>query len=310
MHSSDSFYQGLLSEFVLGFPEYNLSALVVVSRYLEDQAISRKPQTTIIRRIPCGVPLPSLTTHYPDGVLRLVYAGRLTEEAKRITEVTRALCKVARVVHGTEAYIYGDGEGRLAVEKILSQEGKNSSVFFKGSVDSDTIQDHLLNGHIFVLLSDYEGLPISLMEAMACGLVPVCLEIKGGVSELIDDGLNGFKVSDRSDSLIEAVEKLRGDRGLWKQLSTQARATIENEYVHERCVSLWGQLFEELVPSNRVKREIVLPGQIKLPPVNSGLAREDQRSLRGFSLVKSNLAGALRNLGRHLSPFISRSPSP
>jgi len=309
MHSSDNFYYGLLSEFVLGSPEYNLSALVTVSRYLEYQVISRKPQKTIIRRIPRGVPVPSLTPHYPDGVLRLIDSGRLTEEAKRISEVTHALCKVVRVVHGTEAYIYGDGEGRFAVEKILSQEGEDIPVFFKGSVDSDTIQEHLLNGHIFVLLSDYEGLPISLMEAMACGLVPVCLEIKGGVSELIDNGLNGFKVSDRSDSLIAAVEKLRGDRGLWMQLSTQARATIENKYAHKGCVSLWGQLFEELVPSNRESREIVLPRQIKLPPINSGLAREDQRSLSGFSLVKRNLTGVLKNLGRHLSPFISRSPS-
>ena len=46
MHSSDSFYYGLLSQFVLGSPEYNLSALVAVSRYLEDQVISRKPKET------------------------------------------------------------------------------------------------------------------------------------------------------------------------------------------------------------------------------------------------------------------------
>ena len=50
--------------------------------------------------------------------------GRLAEEAKRISEVTRALCRAVREVPGTEAKIYGDGPERLVVEQILREEGE------------------------------------------------------------------------------------------------------------------------------------------------------------------------------------------
>ncbi|WP_371821102.1 glycosyltransferase [Chloracidobacterium sp. D] len=44
---------------------------------------------------------------------------------------------------------------------------------------------------MFVLLSDYEGLPIALMEAMATGLVPICTAMRSGIGQLVVDGVTG-----------------------------------------------------------------------------------------------------------------------
>jgi colanic acid/amylovoran biosynthesis glycosyltransferase len=289
MHSDDDFYYALLNEFVCGRPDYRLSALVCVSDYLEHQALLWKSNATIIRRIPYGVPITETYCHWSDGPLRLVYTGRLKEQQKRITEVTRALCKAVRKVPGTEAYVYGDGPERTNVENILLHEGKNLPVFLKGLVDSDLIQENLLEGHIFVLLSDYEGLPISLMEAMACGLVPVCLKISSGIPELINDSTNGLLVNDRNDSFVNAVRKLREDRDLWERLSSAACATIKDGYDRGSCVESWMRLFEEVKSLRHVRGNIRVPWRIELPPVNPGLAREDNRTLRGLALVKNRV---------------------
>lgn len=289
MHSDDEFYYGLLDEFVCGRPEYRLSALVCVSEYLEQKVLLREQGEIIIRKIPCGAPLPETSAHGSDGPLRLIYAGRLKEQQKRISEVTRALCRTVREIPGTEAYIYGDGPERPAVENILLHEGKSLPVYLKGPVDSDAIQQHLLNGHIFVLLSDYEGLPISLMEAMACGLVPVCLKISSGIPELINDGVNGLLVSDRGDSFVNAVRRLREDKGLWERLSTAACATIKNSYSHEGCMKSWIGLFEDMVKQQYAQSTICLSRQIELPPVHPGLAREDNRIPTGLVLVKNRV---------------------
>jgi len=298
LHSDDEFHYGLLDEFVCGRSNYKLSVLVCVSEYLEHQVLLRKPIATIIRKIPCGAPVPKTSAHLSDGPFRLIYAGRLSEKQKRIYAVIHALCQAVKEIPDTEAYIYGDGPDRPEVEKILWREGRNLPVYLKGPVDSDVIQQYLLDGQIFVLLSDYEGLPISLMEAMACGLVPVCLKIPSGIPELINDGTNGLLVSDRGDSFVSAVRRLREDKGLWERLSNAACATIKNGYSHEGCVKSWIGLFEDITRLQYTRNTIRAPRRIELPPVHPGLAREDNRTPTGLVLVKNRV--------RHILSFSKR----
>jgi len=289
MHSDDTFHHGLIDEFVCGDPEYSLSALVCVSDYINQHLLSLKPTSTIIRKIPCGVPIPKFSAHWPQGPVRLIYTGRLVEEAKCISEVTKALCRTVKEIPGTEAYLYGEGKERAAVENILQNEGKTLPVYLKGPVDSEKIQQHLRSGHIFVLLSDYEGLPISLMEAMACGLVPVCLKVSSGIPELINNGTNGLLVSDRSNSFIDAVRRLREDRSSWEQLSKAACDKIKNGYSHENCVKLWITLLDDLNSQRNGRKMIHVPNRIELPPAHQSLAREDKRPPAGVALVKARV---------------------
>jgi glycosyltransferase involved in cell wall biosynthesis len=119
-----SLYRGLLNSFVLGDKDYRVPTLVCVSQYLEQDVIKRNPLGTTVKYIPCGVRIPNGVAERPRDRLRLAYVGRLAEEAKRIVEVTKALCRAVREVPGTEAFIYGDGEERKAVERILSENNR------------------------------------------------------------------------------------------------------------------------------------------------------------------------------------------
>ena len=197
LHSDDPFYRGLQTEFVFGAPRFQLSGLACVSRELEEQVKGREPAATGVWRIPYGVPVPPRSVELQPGKLRLCFVGRLEDEQKRICDLTRALCRVAREVPGVEAKLYGEGSRRGAVEEILASEGAGLPVVLAGRVASDRIQESLLQCDVLVLLSDYEGLPIAVMEAMACGCVPVCLRIRSGIPELVDDGVNGLLVDDR-----------------------------------------------------------------------------------------------------------------
>jgi len=298
MHSDDEFHYGVLDEFVCGRPDYKLSALVCVSEYLEHQVLLRKPNATIIRKIPCGAPVPKNSAHLPDRSFRLIYAGRLSEKQKRISAVTRALCQAVKEIPDTEAYIYGDGPERPEVEEILWHEGRNLPVHLEGPVDSDVIQQHLIDGQLFVLLSDYEGLPISLMEAMACGLVPICLKIPSGIPELISNGENGILVADRGDSFVSAVRRLRENKVLWERLSHAARATIKNSYSHDGCVKSWIKFFEDVERLKQTPHAIRVPRRIKLPPVHPGLAREDNRIPAGVVVIKNRMRNMLSFIKR------------
>jgi glycogen synthase len=206
-----------------------------------------------------------------------MYVGRLVEEQKRITEVTRALCRVVREVSETEAVIYGEGPEAPKVKEIISTEGRGLPVRFAGRIDNDLMQDHLAQGHALVLLSDYEGLPVALMEAMACGVVPICLQTRSGVGELVEQGVTGLLVRDRANDFIAAVRKLRREPLLWQRLSSAARAKIEDDYTNELAAEKWKDLFTRLQQSSGRPLALAVPRQLGLPPLHPSLAREDRR---------------------------------
>jgi colanic acid/amylovoran biosynthesis glycosyltransferase len=248
-----------------------------VSQYLEREVKLKSPRGMHIRHIPCSVPVPDRVVQYPVGPMRLVYVGRLTEEQKQISKVARAMCRAVREVPGTEAVIIGDGVARPAVEQILREENLGPAVRLIGPVDSEQIQEHLQEGHVLVLLSDYEGLPVAVMEAMACGLVPVCLRIPSGIPELVDDGVTGLLVNDRSDNFIAAIQQLRTEPGLWKQLSTAARQRIETGYSIDDGVNRWLELTHTLLQNTSRPVSLTIPRRFDLPPVNPALWAEDNR---------------------------------
>jgi colanic acid/amylovoran biosynthesis glycosyltransferase len=275
-----SLYPGLLDQFVFGRAAYQVSAFVCVSKYLEQAVLERHPKGTLVRRIPCGVRIPEDVAKKPNGRLRLAYVGRLAEEAKRISDVTHALCRAVREVPGTEALIYGDGPARPVVEQILREDGDGLPIHLVGLVDNDQIQKRLLECHAVVLLSDWEGLGLALLEGMACGVVPIGLRGAPGVTEFVVDGLTGLLTSDRGDGFVAAVRRLRQDPALWERLARSARARVEAEYSEEICAARWQELFHKLVNSSGPRKPLRIPRRLDLPPVHPALAWMDHRVLR------------------------------
>jgi colanic acid/amylovoran biosynthesis glycosyltransferase len=273
-------YPGLLDEFVFGRAAYKFSAYVCVSKYLEQDVLERNPKRILVRRIPCGVPIPEDVAKKPNGRLRLAYLGQLVEERKRISELTHALCRAVREVSGTEAVIYGDGPASPVVEQIIREEADGLPVRLVGKVDKDQVQRHLLECHAVVLLSDHEGLGLALLEGMACGVVPIGLRGAPGVSEFVMDNVTGLLATDRDDGFVAAVRRLRKDPGLWERLARSARATAEAEYSEEICVARWQELFHKLVNSSGPRKPLRIPRRLHLPPVHPALAAMDTRVLR------------------------------
>lgn len=279
IHSDDAFYRGVQDQFVFGRVVDRLTAVVCVSQELMRQVIARGPGEVRVACIGCGVPVPAATVERRPAGLRVAYVGRLVEEQKRISEVTRGLCRVVREVGGTEAVLYGDGPARSAVEQIIATEGAGLPIRLGGMIDSNRIQECLLDCDVMVLLSDYEGLPIALMEAMACGCVPVCLRMRSGIPELVDDGETGLLVDDRGDGLVAAIRRLLDDRELWARLSQGAKARIAERHSLMASTAEWVELLGNVARRAAPRRAIGLPRRLHLPPVHPALASADVRRI-------------------------------
>ncbi|MBP7275572.1 MAG: glycosyltransferase family 4 protein [Kiritimatiellae bacterium] len=276
VHSDDPFYTAMAEEF-LGQPgPYRFEVVVCVSRMLEQSLQARGSGR--IEHIPCGTPVPSRRTEWPgNGPLRIAYVGRLVDKAKRIGLLADAFCRAVLAVPGTEAILIGDGPQRMEVEQIIQSHGCGGRVTLTGRMDSSGIQERLLDCHVIVLLSDFEGLPMALLEGMACGAVPVCLSIRSGIPELVEHEQTGLLVQDRGESFVEAIRRLRTDRALWERLSAAARQRIEARYSMPVVARQWRDLIESLRVPPAGRRPIRIPHRLKLPPVHPGLAGDDRR---------------------------------
>jgi glycosyltransferase involved in cell wall biosynthesis len=281
MHSDDAFYKKIFDEFVLGPAGNCLTDLVCVSEFLAQTAANANTPTTV-HLIPYGVPIPDRMANVSKRPLRLIYVGRLVEEQKKILEVSRALCRVVREVPGTEAVIYGNGPDRERVDRCLEQEKVGTDVRLGGQIDNADIQKVMLEADVLVLLSDYEGLPIALLEAMACGLVPVCLRIRSGVGQLVEQGETGFLVDNRGDQFVSTIRAIAFNPDLRLRVSSAARDKIVAQYSDALNASRWIRLLGDRSgksPESIASRRALLRGIRSLEFLEKAVAQKNDARL-------------------------------
>jgi glycosyltransferase involved in cell wall biosynthesis len=141
---------------------------------------------------------------------------------------------------------YGDGEYRDEIKKQISLLGLTDRVNLLEPTLS--IHEKIKHAKIFVLMSEYEGMPNALMEAMGLGLVCISSDCPcGGPRYLINDGENGFlirvaDVKQLSETLCFVIE----NDDLQKRVSKEAEKIIER-LSSDKVFLLWDQLIERIM---------------------------------------------------------------
>lgn len=130
---------------------------------------------------------------------RLVFIGRLSKE-KNLFNLIDAISQTKLVLD-----IYG--QGQLQDKLDLCAKRLGARVNFMGAVPNNELPQILNRYHYFVLPSLYEGMPKSLLEAMACGLVCIGTDVEG-INEIIENDVDGYlaKSTDATD-IAKAIDK-------------------------------------------------------------------------------------------------------
>lgn len=140
----------------------------------------------------------------------------------------RALAELCAGDRPVVLELVGDGAARPELEALAQSLGLASRVHFLGS--RADVARIVAGWDIFVLPSLVEGLPISILEAMAVG-VPVVATDVGGVAEVVRDGVTGLLVpAGDSRALAGAIGRLIDEEGLARRLTLAARRQIEERF--------------------------------------------------------------------------------
>ena len=306
LHNDNKYHYDLVKKYAANNDGSDVSSVVCVSNLIEQISRQTAPHHKRIQYIPIGAPVTSAVAGLSaDGIMNVVYAGRIDEKQKRISDVTRAFCKAAKEVPGTSYTIYGHGRAVPAVQEILNTTGKGLPVKFAGKLKSTDVQAHLLQNQVFVLLSEFEGLPITLMEAMSCGLVSVCTNMRSGISDLITNNTEGILIDDRNGEFVEAIKKLKNNPALWQKMAQAARQKIIASYSVETCSNEWIDLLEELSANAGNKSDLIIPSLKELKNFRLDNEFKEQDNPRPVSVfipfykLKFRLGRIKRNIFKH-----------
>ena len=288
MHSNDTFYHGVITKFIHGKSKNQLSIVVSVSEYISSICESQNTKTQLLN-IPCGTPkVENSTSQESQEALKVIYAGRLAVQQKQILKLTKAFCDASKVNSNLEFSIYGDGDQEPSIKKLIKDEKASKNVILFKALPPSQIIRKIQEHHVFTLMSDYEGMPLALMEAMACGLVPVCLQETSGINEIIEHGVNGFIVKNRGEDYQEKLQLLVNDRSLWKTMSKNARATIQQKYSSKITHHKWYELLNQFKDVKQKPLKIPLRIKLKGPLLYYGDNRKPSLKDRSATCLKSN----------------------
>lgn len=156
----------------------------------------------------------------------IVTVGRLTEQ-KNHQLLIYAFNRIIKKYPNYILKIYGEGEMEKKLKELCFKLKIENNVKFMGV--SNKLEKEIYEDALFILTSDYEGMPNALMEAMALGLPCVSTDCPcGGPKELIQNGRNGLLVPVRDENrLVETIERLITDSELSSKISNNANKSMK-----------------------------------------------------------------------------------
>jgi colanic acid/amylovoran biosynthesis glycosyltransferase len=245
--------------------------------------------------IPCGTNIPSEQAQWRCERFEVVYSGRLMETQKRISLILEAMQLACAKCDRIHCKIIGGGAQEELLRRTIDSRGLGGRIKVTGALPPEAVGVEMQVAHAILLMSDYEGLPVALLEAMARGVVPVVRNIRSGIPELVRDHETGLLVNENPESAAQAIARLANSEALWRSFSHNARALITERYGADDCFAKWNELIASSRLTPEAARVLRLPKQGRLPRRNHVSAAWDHRRP---SLAHRGLAQTTITLGR------------
>lgn len=240
-------------------------ASVTFDNLYVERALARLPRTRIITVAHAMAVYAQRHAHIPADRLRVVHNGvtpawleagvaahdrpagekvrgvwlAFMRPVKRPVELVRT----AALVDNLRLVLVGDGPARADVERAAAETG--ADVELAGFQAAPAA--FLVDADFFVLPSGFEACPMSILQAMACGL-PIVASGTGGVPEVVRDGIDGFVVPTGDDEALRvAMQKLTDDPDLRARMGASARERVLTDFSLDRCVDKILAVYQEVL---------------------------------------------------------------
>ena len=184
---------------------------------------------------------------YSDSTAhRIIAVGRLDYQKgfDRLIEAW-ALIQKHKKYKDWNLDIFGQGEWHDMLQQMIERHGLQDNTHINRPTRD--IGTEYAKSSLLVMSSNYEGFPMVMIEAMACGLPVVSFDFKCGPKDIIKDSINGLLVPNGNiDALAQAMMKIMDNDTYRKELSLNARQVVST-YSEDTVMEKWVKLFNSLV---------------------------------------------------------------
>ncbi len=168
--------------------------------------------------VPNMITMPDVVSNLDNN--NLITICRL-HSVKKIDEMIDIFSKLEN--KDTKLYIVGTGDEEAKLKDIVHSKNLDDRIIFTGYLSQEDMRPYLLDSSIFLMTSLTEGLPMVLLEAMSYGIPCIAYQTSSGVSDIIDNDINGYIIENRDEDLyINTLNNLIKDREKLKLFSINA----------------------------------------------------------------------------------------
>lgn len=227
-------------------------SLEIIAKLKKDENLSKKQ----IGDVRYGVSIPAC--HGSSGrsplnrqKVKILYCGRIVDEQKRIFTLPLILEGLDGQRINYEFSLIGDGPDLPLLRKIIKPWIQQKRVFLFGKMDQKTVRKVMRQQDIFLLFSAYEGLPLSLLEAMAHGLIPVVSDLGKDFRALIRGTGGKLVPPNKPTKYASAIGKILRQSRNWKKTASKlCRKRIEKGFNNQAMVRRWSNFLRRVKNSN------------------------------------------------------------
>jgi len=234
-----SFYEPIIHRFI-AVSDDCARALARMIPHRQDDIVTR----------PYGIDVPVVTKRTyspPHQPLQLLFAGRIIEHQKRVSDLLRLSEILVKRGVDFRLRVVGDGPSKAAFLRRWEQLAPEvrSRICTEASIQHHAMPALLQSADVAVLVSAFEGTSIFMLEAMAHGTVPVVTDVSG-TAGLVHSGITGYRVPVGDlGAMADALSELARDRVKLAAMGQAARRQVEG-FSQEAYSDWFFQLLEEL----------------------------------------------------------------
>lgn len=181
------------------------------------------------------------SSYHTDGIFNFVHIGRLSEQKNH-----RGLIEAAAILRDRNCsfkiHLVGEGILEQEIRDMVKTMKLDDNIVFCGL--QNNVYPYLAKADAFILPSLYEGLPVTLTEAMGCGL-PIIATKVGGIPDMIEDMESGILTDTTPESFAEAMHLIIGDETLRQKIGRNAfkdSIRFSADQMGEKYISLYESL--------------------------------------------------------------------
>jgi len=204
-------------------------------------------KTTLIHN---GVENQYIELESPDKAqpreIRIVFVGRLAQPKDPLLLLKSFNSLHSELKDKAQISIIGQGPKRKELEKFIKENRLEGKVKLLGSISREKVFEVLRKSDIFVLISNWEGFPYTIIEAMSCGLAIIASEV-GGIKEALSDDYGILVKRGDKKGIKNALVKLLKNPFLIKEMGDRAKEKVKKEFSLDKMLKKTEKVYKSII---------------------------------------------------------------